>query len=173
MCTRYWKRVAQAMGRGLVAALLLHIAGASHAHTAVAPGPRSGPHQVEPFDAATMATWRTTLTRPTWVVFTATWCAVCPAVIADIQRVAHEHPRRPRVWAVVIDVAPGDDDARLLSHEYLRHTDRLLAFDGIPAAIRHGVDPSWRGSVPHVALMEPGGRVRLYRGKPPLGDLMR
>ena len=168
-----WKSCVSAMGRCLVSALLLDITGMSYAQTAVIKATHRGPHQVEPFDTATMAAWRSTITQPTWVVFTATWCAVCPAAIADIQQVARQHPRRPRVWVVVIDVAPGDDDARLLSQEHLRQSDRLLAFDGISTAIRYAVDPAWRGSVPHVALMDKGGALRLFSGKPPTADLMR
>lgn len=185
-----WKNMAFALGRCLVAALMLQLTGMSWAQSATASvvatvkpnattttvtatAPPKGPHQVEPFDTATMAAWRSTVTRPTWVVFTATWCAVCPAVIAEMNQVARQHPRRPRVWAVVIDVAPGEDDARLLSHDYLRLSDRLLAFDGIPTAIRYTVDPAWRGSVPHVALMDKGSAPRLFSGKPPMADLMR
>lgn len=178
-----WKNMAFAVGRCLVAALALQLARMSHAQSATATAtvksnatvtaPRQGPQQVEPFDTATMAAWRSTVTRPTWVVFTATWCAVCPAVVAEMNQVARQHPRKPLVWAVVIDVAPGEDDARLLSRDYLRQSDRLLAFDGIPTAIRYTVDPAWRGSVPHVALMDKGSAPRLFSGRPPMADLMR
>lgn len=131
----------------------------------------SAPLAVEAFDGQVFSLWRSSVRRPTWVAFTATWCAVCPAVIADLQRAARAHPHKPEVWTVVVDVAPGDDDARLLREPHLRQSDRLYAFDGMAQAIRHAVDPSWRGAVPFVALLDAGGAVRTYTGRPPDRDL--
>ena len=128
---------------------------------------------VEPFEADTLSAWRTTLQRPAWVIFTATWCAVCPSVVDDLRRTARQHPAKPSVWVVVTDVAPGDDDARLLGTPHLRAADRLLAFEGQPPAIRYAVDPSWRGAVPYVVLMDKGGSVRKFTGRPSNRELQR
>ena len=134
----------------------------------------SPPSQLEPFEVGTFSQWRSSLKRPTWVVFTATWCATCPAVVSDLIRAARQHPQQPVVWAVLIDVAPGEEDARFWSrHAHLRGADRVLGFEGIPQAIRYAVDPGWRGTVPHVALLEPGGRMALFSGQPPASALKR
>lgn len=126
---------------------------------------------IEPFGPKTLNTWRSTVQRPTWVVFTATWCGVCPSVVADLTRTARQHPAQPRVWAVVINRAPGEDDASLLNEPHLRTADQVWAFDGVAQRIRHSVNPQWRGEVPYVGLMNPGGSVRWYTGMPPPRDL--
>lgn len=125
------------------------------------------PAAVESFDPHTFSNWRTVVRRPTWVVFTATWCAVCPAVISDLTTAAQQHPRKPLVWAVVIDAAPGEDDTALLGQVHLRRADRILAFDGPAQALRYSVDPGWRGAVPFVAVLSPKVPARFFLGKPP------
>ena len=74
---------------------------------------------------------------------------------------------------VLADVAPGEADARLLASAHYRRADRLLAFDGPNAAIRHAVDPQWRGVSPAVAWLAPGERRQFVQGAPASADLQR
>lgn len=130
---------------------------------------QAAPRVVEPFDAATWQRFKDDARlrgRPRLVVFSATWCAVCPGVV---ERLAQE-PRRRRAGAdlvvVMIDVAPGEADASLLGAGHHALADRLLAFDGPAPALRRAVDPGWRGVVPHVAWLAPGQPPRFSQGMP-------
>jgi hypothetical protein len=136
----------------------------------------SAPARVEPFDAGTWAALQREVNgrrKPMLVVFSATWCAVCPDVI---ERLAGD-TRRTRagvpLLVVLADVAPGEADARLLASAHYRRADRLLAFDGPNAAIRHAVDPQWRGVSPAVAWLAPGERRQFVQGAPASADLQR
>lgn len=127
----------------------------------------AAPRAVEAFDAGTWAALQAEAGRgPLLVVFSATWCAVCPALIAELAA----DPRRRRagvpLLVVLADLAPGEDDARLLASPHYRAADRLLAFDGPAAPIRHAVDPRWRGLSPSVAWLAPGRSPRFVQGAP-------
>jgi thiol-disulfide isomerase/thioredoxin len=105
------------------------------------------------------------------VIFSATWCPNCPAVIEDLALDVREHGFKAQLLAVVIDVAPGEQDAGLMGHAPYRLMDRLLAFSGQAPALRHSVDPTWRGATPFVALLSPGRAPRLVTGAPGEEDL--
>ena len=64
------------------------------------------------------------------------------------------------------DLAPGENDARLLASPHYHVADRLLAFNGPAAAIRHAVDPRWRGLSPAVAWLAPGRTPEFVQGAP-------
>lgn len=130
---------------------------------------QAAPASVERFTPATWRHWQATLKRPAAVVFTTTDCAYCPAVVAALRRQLAEGRLRTsgaELAAVVMDVAPGDDDAALLADAHYRPADRLLAFDGPAAALRHAVEPRWRGVTPAVALLAPGLAPRWIVGAP-------
>lgn len=142
---------------------------------ATAPARAAG-HSVHPFDGQTWQALRQQVDarrQPQLVVFSATWCAVCPGVIAQLAG----DPRRRRagaaLWVVLSDVAPGEADARLLASPHHAGADRLLAFDGPAAAIRHAVDPRWRGVAPFVAWLAPGLPPQFVQGAPAATDLER
>ena len=151
------RRVPHALCALLVSALL------SAAHSA--------PRTVEVFDRPAWPALQAGLTAPAIVVFTATYCAHCPAVMAQLaQDKRRWHPAAPLI-AVVTDAVPGDDDARLLRDPHHRPVDRLFAFQGQAAALRHAVDPLWRGITPYVALLRPGEPPQWVAGQPSAQDL--
>jgi thiol-disulfide isomerase/thioredoxin len=134
-------------------------------------GAVAAPRQVEPFDARTWKSLQASLKEPTVVVFSATWCPNCPAVIEDLVQDVRQRKRKASVLAVVMDVAPGESDAALLRHAHYRVTDRLFAFSGQAPALRYGVDPAWRGATPYVVFLSPGAPARVVVGPPTEEDL--
>ena len=58
------------------------------------------------------------------------------------------------------------NDAGLLANPHYASAQRLLAFDGQQAALRHAVNPSWRGVTPYVALLRPGAAPTFSLGMP-------
>ena len=110
----------------------------------------ASPSKVERFDAKTWAQLQKELPRPAVVVFTATYCATCPALIDRIADVLAKRGVKRDIVAVVIDEATPRE---LLDSHHYRNASRLFAFDGNEAALRYGVDPRWRGLTPYVALL--------------------
>jgi hypothetical protein len=131
----------------------------------------AAPRTVEVFDRPAWPALQAGLNAPAIVVFTATYCAHCPAVIAQLARDKRRLQPSAQLIAVVIDAAPGDDDARLLRDPHHHPVDRLFAFQGQAAALRHAVDPSWRGITPYVAFLHPGEAPRWVTGPPSAQDL--
>jgi thiol-disulfide isomerase/thioredoxin len=133
---------------------------------------QAAPARVETFDVRTWQALRTGVKQPTVVVFSATWCPNCPAVIEDLAQDIRERPlKSARLLAVVMDVGPGDQDAALLRHPHYAVTDRLFAFAGQAPALRYAVDPGWRGATPFVVFLAPGKPPRFVTGPPTEGDL--
>jgi hypothetical protein len=131
----------------------------------------AAPRTVEVFDRPAWPALQAGLTAPAIVVFTATYCAHCPAVIAQLARDKWRLQPSAQLIAVVIDAVPGDDDARLLRDPHHHPVDRLFAFHGQAAALRHAVDPSWRGITPYVAFLHPAEAPRWVTGPPSVQDL--
>lgn len=136
----------------------------------------AAPRRVEPFDAGTWQALRREVEarrQPLLVVFSATWCSICPEAIVRLA----DDPRRQRarvaLVVVVTDLAPGDDDARLLAAPHYARASRLLAFDGHAAALRHAVQPGWTGTSPAVAWLAPGQATQFMQGAPDAHELQR
>lgn len=144
---------------------------------ALAPwGVSAAPLRIEAFETGTWAGLQAQVglqQRPALVCFSATWCAVCPQAILRLAGDARRTARRIPLWVVVSDVAPGEDDTRLLVAAHYRVADRLLAFDGPAAALRHTVDPRWRGVMPTVAWLAPGRPPAVVQGEPGAAELDR
>lgn len=121
----------------------------------------AAPRAVEAFGTDTWRTLRGAQGEAAVVVFSATWCPTCPAVIDQLARDLRQRQVKAALLAVVTDVAPGEQDDALLRDSHYRQVDRLFAFDGQAPALRHGVDPGWRGVTPYVVFLSP-------RGAPPL-----
>lgn len=113
-------------------------------------GANASPRIVEAFDAKTWTRLRQELPRPAAVVFTATYCANCPAVIARLTQALQERGLAQHVIAVVIDAA---EEEALLSSKHYTAASRLFAFVGAEARLRYAVDPRWRGETPYIALL--------------------
>jgi hypothetical protein len=123
----------------------------------------ASPKKVESFDAKSWARLQKELPRPAVVVFTATYCANCPALIGRISRMLKQRGLRRDIVAVVIDDA---DPAELLKGAHYRDATRIFLFDGNEATLRYGVDPRWRGVTPYVALLGLPDSVKFVAGTP-------
>ncbi|MFN9775579.1 MAG: hypothetical protein ACK54X_23550 [Burkholderiales bacterium] len=132
-----------------------------------APGSRPArPPRIEPLALDGWPALRASLPRPSVLVFTTTWCANCPETFEAIRAELRGRRLGAPMVAVVID---GDALGRGLRDErvaHLAHSSRVLAFSGHEAALRHAVDPSWRGVVPWVGLVGADGSVGFAAGTP-------
>lgn len=118
----------------------------------------------QPFDGRT---WKSLLdgARPAAVVFTTTDCEYCPAVIEQLRRVIDALPApRPALHVVVTDTA-NIAAAPAASVPY-RLADVRHVFAGNELAVRHAVDPRWRGETPYVALLPATGEPVMTLGPP-------
>jgi hypothetical protein len=145
---------ADTLRRALAAALALALAGTVAA----------APSAVEAFDGATWTALQSSVAKPTAVVFTATYCAVCPAVVQAIERERRVRRIDATLIAVVIDAVPGE--RALLRDPHYRAVDRLYAFAAPAPQVQHAVNPRWRGTTPSVMLLAPGARPLWSTGAP-------
>jgi hypothetical protein len=154
--------------RRALALLSLSVAAASMP-IPVATAAGAAPVAVEPFDGATWQALQAGMTKPAAVVFTATYCAVCPAALETMRRELRARRPDATLIAVVIDAAPGDP--ALARHAHYRAADRVYAFAAPAAQVQHAVNPRWRGITPSVALLAPGARLAWSTGVPPVDAL--
>ncbi len=131
----------------------------------------AAPRGIEPFAAGTWPALQASLKKPTLVVFSSTSCGNCPAVMEQLSAELRRRRVDGTLMAVVTDMAPGEDDAHLLRQAHYRVAERLFAFDGQAPALRHAVNPAWRGATPYVGLLVPGQPVRWVTGAPSAADL--
>lgn len=132
------------------------------------PGVAAPPKIVERFDNKTWATLQQELPRPSAVVFTATYCANCPAIIKRLSDTLRARGLPQQVVAVVIDPA---SDQELLASKHYDSAALVFTFDGNEATLRYGVDPRWRGVTPYVALLGKTGKPRFVTGPPSDEDI--
>jgi hypothetical protein len=128
---------------------------------------QAAPPKIEGFDVQAWNALLASTGKPTAVVFTTTDCAYCPGVLRQLSDEIRQRRLDATLVAVVMDVGPGEDDARLLSDPHHRDVDRLLAFSGQAAALRHAVNPAWRGVTPYIAFLAKGTAPRWVTGPPP------
>ena len=128
------------------------------------------PSRVETLDAAAWSRLQQSEKGPSAVVFSTTDCAHCPGVIAQLSGHIRAQKSHARLIVVVMDGAGPE----LLRHEAYLPADRLFVFDPAtpPAALRHAVDPRWRGVTPYVVLMKPAVPALTQAG-PPSADLLQ
>ena len=130
----------------------------------------AAPRAVETFDSKTWPQLQAELTRPAIVVFTTTDCVHCPVVIDSLARDIRQRKLKADLTVVVMDQAPGENDAALLSNSHYRRVDRLFAFAGQAPALRYAVDPRWRGVTPYVVFMAPKAPALAVIGPPSAAD---
>lgn len=123
----------------------------------------AAPQGVEHFDAGTWEALQKSLPRPAAIVFTATYCASCPAVLARVAEALRKRDLPEHIVAVVIDEASSQE---LMSSSHYSSATRLFAFSGDEARLRYGVDPRWRGVTPYVALLGPADKISFIAGSP-------
>ncbi len=143
---------------------------ASLAALLVAPA-MAAPRTVEAFDAGTWPTLQSTLKAPAVVVFSTTDCAHCPAVIEQLSRGIVQRKLKASLLVVVMDAVPGEADADLLQNPHFQPAHRLLAFDGQAPALRHAVNPRWRGVTPYVVFLAPKQPAVAVTGPPDRHDI--
>lgn len=127
------------------------------------PGAFAEPSNVERFDAASWDRLQTDLSRPAAIVFTATYCVNCPAVLAQLAQALKAHGIKGEIVAVVIDDAAAPE---LLKSEHYAQASRLFLFEGNEASLRYRVDPRWRGVTPYIALLSDDGKTTFSAGTP-------
>lgn len=157
----------------------------------IATSAAAAPQAVGSFDGVTWRSLQASLDRPTAVVFSTTDCVHCPAAIEALAREIRRRKwmtgeraigtratgkratgkRAAELVVVVMDRAPGDDDARLMRDAHYRAADRLFAFSGQGAALRYSVNPDWRGVTPFVAFLVPGAPPVWVAGLPSETDM--
>jgi hypothetical protein len=144
---------------------------------ALCAGPTAAaPTRVEPFDAESWAEWPRQVTarnQPLMVVFSATWCAVCPQLI---DRLAADPRRRRRgvpLWVVMTDLAPGENDARLLASPHYHVADRLLAHRPRPPSRTPGCAAPWPAEGHrHVCQITSAGGGKLVSASSPVAGVV-
>ncbi|MBK9623030.1 MAG: hypothetical protein KA388_05085 [Rhodocyclaceae bacterium] len=146
--------------RHKVAALLVLLATFAH-------GPaQAAPKRVEAFDGNVWREIQVTLKQPTVILFSATWCPNCPAVMENLAREIKQRKRPAQLLTVVMDVAPGEADAALIANPHYRLADHLFAFAGQNAVIQYAVDPKWQGLTPFVVFLAPNAAPFSVIGQP-------
>lgn len=155
----------------LSAAALVAASGLAGHRPAVAATAAGALRPVEVFDAGTWATLQATLKRPAMLVFSTTDCAHCPAVFEQLANERRRRGLKAALIAVVMDVAPSEDDAMLQAQPHLQRVDRLFAFAGQAPVIRYSVEPRWRGVTPYVVFLTPGQAVQAVTGPPSEADI--
>lgn len=123
------------------------------------------PAMVKSFDKATWAQMKTSLPRPSVVVFTTTDCSFCPEVIDSLASELRAKGRVRAHFAVVVMDGAGQT-AALLANAHYRRAESLYAFNGQDLALRFSVNPEWRGLTPYVAVIPPKGEPRYFTGRP-------
>ena len=111
-------------------------------------GVQAAPAAVEAFDAPAWKRLQGAATKPTVVVFTATYCTYCPDIIEQMAREIRQRRADTSLVAVVTDTAPGEADRALLAGKHYSDADRLLAFSGSPA-LRYAPNPQRLGGLSH------------------------
>ncbi|MCK9283193.1 MAG: hypothetical protein M0P39_02805 [Rhodocyclaceae bacterium] len=113
------------------------------------------------FDTTTWAAMKQSLPRPAAVVFATTDCAHCPAAIDGLAAGMRRTRGKGTLAVVIMDGATVPD---LRHHPHFAKADRLYVFDGNEMAIRHSVNPDWRGLTPFIALLPHSGEPRFHTG---------
>ena len=125
---------------------------------------RAAPPRPQAFGRGSWTRLSGSLPRPAMVVFSATWCVNCPAVIEDLSTITRARPGGARLVVVVMD---GAGDPRVTREPHYRLADRLMVFQGDDAALRFSVNPDWRGVTPYVALLGADGAAPVFvSGRP-------
>ena len=73
--------------------------------------------------------------------------------------------KKKKIYLSVVVMDGASQLEYLLSTPHYLLADRLFVFDGQSSAIRYGINPSWRGLTPYVALLSGKGEVKYSLGK--------
>lgn len=117
----------------------------------------------ENFDVTTWARLQAQLPRPAIVVFSTTYCPNCPEVFESLAKSIAQRRMKAPLVAVVMD---GAGQPALAGQPHYRRADRIFVFQGSEVALRHSVDPRWRGVTPYVALLSRDSPPVFIAGRP-------
>lgn len=131
----------------------------------------AAPREVEAFDTKSWPALQREIKQPTIMVFSATWCSICPDVIDRLRQDIDKRKLKASLMVTLMDVAPGDRDAALLRDAHYTQTDRLFAFDGQANAVRYSVDKRWLGITPYVVLLAPNAAPVAITGAPAASEI--
>ena len=120
---------------------------------------------VERFDRNTWQRLTQQITTPTVVVFSATYCTHCPAVIAQLALSRGQWSSK-QAYQLIVVVMDGDLHQPINTTATYREVDRWMVFDGAEQALRFGVNREWRGLTPYVALLAPRRPPQFVTGAP-------
>jgi hypothetical protein len=126
------------------------------------------PQRVESFETGTWSQLLAGLPRPAVVVFSTTYCAVCPETFSKLAETIEARRLKASLIIVVMD---GEGHAELLRDPHYQHADQLFVFRGQEAALRHAVNARWRGATPFVALLPKDRAPVFVTGMPASRDL--
>ncbi len=102
--------------------------------------------------------------RPAAVVFTATDCTHCPAVITSLA--AQKSTLNFHLATVVMDAEPLSDAPESKKANHYALADAVHPYSGKTHALQYAVNPKWRGVTPYVALLKTDGSIRYVLGQP-------
>ncbi len=125
------------------------------------------PAKVEVFDTKTWQAVTASIAEPAIIVFSATDCVHCPAVIQKLAKDKTRYGKNVKLVAVVMDGTPG-----MRAKAPYDLVDRLFIFEGNNQAIRYSVNPDWRGVTPYTVLLSPGKSPKYVIGPPAEKDLL-
>jgi len=126
------------------------------------------PAKVELFDQKTWPAITATQKEPAIVIFSATYCVHCPAVIEKLANDKAKYGNKVSLIGVVMDGHPS-----LKTKPPYNLVDRLFVFEGNEQAVRYTVNPDWRGVTPYTVLLSPGKAPRYIAGPPSEQDLQQ
>jgi hypothetical protein len=149
--------------RSLIAAVTLLLGTLLPGATSVAAAAAS--QAILPFGATTWKALADAPSRPLAVVFSTTDCSHCPKVIDAVSAAIRKSRSKAQLIVVVMDGA--GQESSLTQNPHYRDVRSLYVFDGDDMALRHTVNPDWRGLTPYVALLPVKGEARFYTGSPP------
>lgn len=129
----------------------------------------AAPSSVEYFHVTSWSKFQSDLPRPHVVVFSTTDCGHCPDVIIQLSKTLKTYKQKVYLSVVVMDGLSHED--YLLSAPHYLMADRVFAFKGQINAIKHSINPSWRGLTPYVALLPKKGEPLYVLGKPSSKDI--
>jgi thiol-disulfide isomerase/thioredoxin len=122
----------------------------------------------EPFDGQTWSRLAVETRQRAIVVFSATYCVHCPAVIQKLAKEKMKYGKNVVLVAVVMD---GTSEIR--GKPPYDKVDRLFVFNGHEPAIRYSVNPDWRGVTPYTVLLSPERAPHYIAGPPSEKDLQQ
>jgi len=112
------------------------------------------------------------VTTPTAVVFSASYCPTCPLAIKALADHRAQRGRPLTIATVALDYQDlAEEDSSKSRNKSYGGVDVAMYPVPTAVALRYAVSPKWRGETPMVALLRPKTKPRLVLGIPADKDL--